>query len=70
MIELTLRSRCKVYLVVSDFIPLHICPCSDKTTSVGYPTHNNGGFEVLESPEEIRELIEKELIKQREIPNG
>jgi hypothetical protein len=28
-------------------------------TKIGVTTHNNGGFEVIESPEQINKLIEK-----------
>jgi len=30
-----------------------------KYTKIGITTHNNGGFEVMESPEQINKLIEK-----------
>jgi len=36
----------------------------EKHTRIGVTTHNNGGFEITETPEVIIKLINKELAKQ------
>ena len=67
LIKLTMANR-KEFLYIN---PNHIGHCyrvPEKTeysktiaehTRVGVTTHNNGGFEVKESPEQIIKLIEK-----------
>ena len=43
----------------------HFTEVKEKHTSVGVITHNNGGFEVKESMEEILSLLRKAKINSR-----
>lgn len=64
-IELTMADKTKVYLNVKHIGHLFVTEqrsyiesiANIIVTKVGITTHNNGGFSVLESPQEILNLI-------------